>query len=114
MDELTNLFKKSVNITESKSNKMFKLVNDDLDRITNQMITDTHTNTKIYSLFENIVHFNQEELHLVHTFLLNNGYRILENKLKQTGLYYNINDVQSFIDYYTDDIYNYIRQSDDC
>jgi hypothetical protein len=114
MDELTDLFKKSVNIKEPISKKILKLVSDDLDRITNQMITDNHTNTKIYSLFENIIHFNHEELELLHTFLLNNGYRILENKLKQTGLYYNTNDLQSFIDYYTDDIYNYIRQLSDC
>lgn len=114
MDELTELFKKNVNITEPISKKILKLVNDDLDRITNQMISDTHTDTKIYSLFENIIHFNYEELQLVHTFLLNNGYRILESKLKHTGLYYNTNDLQTFIDYYTDDIYNYIRQLADC
>jgi len=114
MDELTNLFKKSVNISETISTKIMKLINDDLNRIVNQMISDVHTNTKIYSLFENIVQFNHEELSIAYNFLLKNGYAILENKLKQTGLYYNRIDMQSFMDYYTDDIYNYMRQSEDC
>jgi hypothetical protein len=91
-----------------------KLISDDLDRIVNQMISDVHTNTKIYSLFENIVQFDHEELSIAYNFLLKNGYAILENKLKQTGLYYNRIDMQSFMDYYTDDIYNYMRQSEDC
>jgi len=114
MDELTNLFKKSVNISETISTKIMKLISDDLDRIVNQMISDVHTNTKIYSLFENIIQFNHEELSIAYNFLLKNGYFILENKLKQTGLYYNRIDMQSFMDYYTDDIYNYMRQSEDC
>jgi hypothetical protein len=114
MDELTNLFKKSVNISETISTKIMKLISDDLDRIVNQMISDVHTNTKIYSLFENIVQFDHEELSIAYHFLLKNGYAILENKLKQTGLYYNRIDMQSFMDYYTDDIYNYMRQSEDC
>ena len=49
MDELTNLFKKSVNISETISTKIMKLISDDLDRIVNQMISDVHTNTKILS-----------------------------------------------------------------
>jgi hypothetical protein len=114
MDELTNLFKKSVNISETISTKIMKLISDDLDRIVNQMISDVHTNTKIYSLFENIIQFNHEELSIAYNFLLKNGYIILENKLKQTGLYYNRIDMQAFMDYYTDDIYNYMRQSEDC
>ena len=48
MEELTNLFKKNVNIKEPISKKILKLVSDDFDRITDQMISDNHNNTKIY------------------------------------------------------------------
>jgi hypothetical protein len=57
MDELTNLLK-NVNIEDTLSKKLFALVNADLDRIVSQMISDNHTNTKIYSLFENVIHFS--------------------------------------------------------
>ena len=116
MDELTNLLK-NVNIEDTLSKKIFALVNTDLDRIVNQMISDNHsnqTNTKIYSLFENIIHFSYDELNVLYIFLQKNGYHILQTKLKNTGLYYNINDLQTFIDYYTDDIYNYMQQIGEC
>ena len=90
MDELTNLLK-NVNIEDTLSKKIFALVNTDLDRIVNQMISDNHsnqTNTKIYSLFENIIHFSYEELDVLYKFLSKNGYHILQTKLKNTGLYY--------------------------
>jgi hypothetical protein len=116
MDELTNLLK-NINITEQLSKKIFSLVNADLDRIVNQMISDNHTNytnTKVYSLFENIIHFSYEELNVLHIFLQKNGYHILQTKLKNTGLYYNVNDLQTFIDYYNDDVYNYMQQIGEC
>ena len=96
--------------TESLSKKTLILINNDFDNIVNQMINDDIVNTRIYSLFENLKYFNIEQIKLIINFLTKNGYNILENKLKQTGLYYNRIDLYTFIDYYTEDIYNYINQ----
>lgn len=68
----------------------------------------------VFELFKNINMFSSHELKIIHDFVSKYGYYMLENKIKNTGLYYEKLDLQTYIDYYANELYEQISMMEGC
>lgn len=68
----------------------------------------------IFELFKNINMFSSHELRIIYDFVNKYGYYMLENKIKNTGLYYEKLDLQTYIDYYTNELHEQISMMEGC
>jgi len=103
MDDIINSFQclaiskkeyKQLNLTE-----IFKLINIDLENMKSQLISDPSF-VSIYEFYKNIDKIGINELKLVLDYIQTYGKAVLENKLKNTTLYYDEKDVDTILDYY--------------
>jgi hypothetical protein len=68
----------------------------------------------VFELFKNINMFSSHELRIIYEFISKYGYYMLENKIKNTGLYYERLDLQTYIDYYSNELHEQISMMEGC
>jgi len=117
MDDLINSLKK-VNIEENPTNipdEIISLIYNDIDLMIYQMIHYGIQDTPItFKLFEYLYRCSIVELNLIKGYVDKNGYKIINDKLKNTGLSYSQIDAATYIDYYSDQIDEFISLMDGC
>lgn len=120
MDDLVNTMNK-MKIKEQNPYQMvipemvLKMINTDIEYMYMQIIhdyIDSQINT--FELFKNLCMFNLDELKVIHDYITKYGSTILENRFKNSGLYYNKLDLQTYIDYYTEELYEQISLMQGC
>jgi malate/lactate dehydrogenase len=117
MDDLIDSLKK-VNIEENPTNipeQIILLISNDIDLMIYQMIHNGIQNTPItFKLFEYLYRCSIVELNIIKEYVDKNGYQIINDKLKNTGLSYSQIDAVTYIDYYSDQIDEFISLMDGC
>ena len=117
MDNLIESLKK-VNIGENPTNipdEIISLISNDIDLMIYQMIHNGIQNTSItFKLFEYLYRCSIIELNLIKGYVDKNGYKIINEKLKNTGLSYSQIDAVTYIDYYSDQIDEFVSLMDGC
>ena len=58
--------------------------------------------------------FKREELKVIHDYVTKYAAIMLEHRFKNSGLYYNKLDLQTYIDYYTEELYEQISLMEGC
>jgi len=117
MDNLINSLKKA-NISENPTNipeQVVLLIHNDIDLMIYQMINNGIQDTSItFKLFEYLYRCSIVELNLIKGYVDKHGYKIINEKLKNTGLSYSQIDATTYIDYYSDQIDEFISLMDGC
>jgi malate/lactate dehydrogenase len=117
MDNLIDSLKK-VNISKNPTNipeQIILLISNDIDLMIYQMIHNGIQHTPItFKLFEYLYRCSIVELNIIKEYVDKNGYQIINDKLKNTGLAYSIIDATTYIDYYSDQIDEFISLMDGC
>jgi hypothetical protein len=117
MDNLIESLKK-VNIGENPTNipeEIISLIYHDIDLMIYQMIHCEIQNTpSTFKLFEYLYRCSIVELNLIKGYVDKNGYKIINDKFKNTGLSYSQIDAVTYIDYYSDQIDEFISLMDGC
>ena len=67
-----------------------------------------------FKLFEYLYRCSIVELNLIKGYVDKNGYKIINDKFKNTGLSYSQIDAVTYIDYYSDQIDEFISLMDGC
>jgi hypothetical protein len=68
----------------------------------------------VFELFKNINMFSSHEIRIIYDFVNKYGYYMLENKFKNIGFYYEKLDLQTYIDYYANELYEQISMMEGC
>ena len=94
---------------------VLKMIHTDIEYMFMQIIHE-HIDSKIntFELFKNLCMFKLEELKIIHDYITKYASNILENRFKNSGLYYNKLDLQTYIDYYTEELYEQISLMEGC
>jgi hypothetical protein len=99
---LTKKEYKELNLTE-----IFKLISVDLENMKNQILTDFSSVT-VYEFYKNISSICTNDLRLVLDYMNKHGNNVLTNKLRNTTLYYDPKDVETILDYYINQLEEYL------
>jgi hypothetical protein len=117
MDDLINSLKKA-NISENPINipeQVVLIIYNDIDLMIYHMINYGIQDTSItFKLFEYLYRCSIVELNLIKGYVDKHGYKIINEKLKNTGLSYSQIDATTYIDYYSDQIDEFISLMDGC
>jgi len=92
-----------------------KMIQTDIEYMFMQIIHE-HIDSKLntFELFNNLYMFRLEELKVIHDYVTKYASNMLENRFKYSGLYYNKLDLQTYIDYYTEELYEQISLMQGC
>jgi hypothetical protein len=94
---------------------VLKMIHTDIEYMFMQIIhehIDSQINT--FELFKNLCMFKLDELKIIYDYITKYASNILENRFKNSGLYYNKLDLQTYIDYYTEELYEQISLMQGC
>ena len=127
MDELVNsLSNLGINEKTKKFNELIKFkeiipeyvlqwIYKDYEYMSLQIINNHLQSVPVvFELFKNINMFSSHELRIIYDFVSKFGYYMLENKIKNTGLYYEKLDLQTYIDYYSNELHEQISMMEGC
>ena len=94
---------------------ILKMIYNDIEYMFIQIVHENiNSNIVTFELFKNIFMFKLEELKLIHDYISKYAYNMLEYRFKNSGLYYNKLDLQTYIDYYTEELYEHISLMQGC
>jgi hypothetical protein len=92
-----------------------KMIYTDIEYMFRQIVSEHIQSSLVtFELFKNMNQFKLEEIKIIHEYISKYSYAILEHCFKNSGLYYNPEDLKTYIDYYTDEISEIISLQDGC
>jgi hypothetical protein len=118
MDELTKTMNKMHIQDKNPYNsvipeQVLKMIHSDIEYMFTQIINDQQRTT-VFELFKNMYMFNLEEIKMIHDYITKYGLIMLVNRFKNSGLYYTHLDLETYMDYYIDEIYDMLSLMDGC
>jgi len=118
MDELIKSLD-SIHITEHNRYKtvipeyVLNWIYKDIDYMFTQLVSNEEKPI-IFELFKNINMYSSYELEIIYKYIEKYGQKILENKLKNSKLYYDNRDISTYMDYYLNELYEQISLMRGC
>ena len=125
MEDLINSIN-NISLDDKKRNNYFKYqrmippqilkwIHDDIHKMYLQIINDSIQSVPCtFELFSNIHSLQLQEIKVLYDYISGYGVYILESNLKNCGLYYDKLDVNTYIDYYSEELYGYISLMEGC
>jgi hypothetical protein len=115
INEQTKKFKELKKFNEVIPDYVLQWIYKDYEYMSLQIINNHLQSVPvIFELFKNINMFSSHELRIIYDFVSKYGYYMLENKIKNTGLYYEKLDLQTYIDYYSNELHEQISMMEGC
>jgi len=95
--------------------QVLNMIYNDIEYMFKQIVYEHLQSVPVtFELFKNIYTFKKEELKIIYDYVSKCGYNILEHRFKNSGLYYNRLDLETYIDYYCEEIREHISLSEGC
>ncbi len=79
-------------------------IHNDIEYMFHQIVSYDKT-IKTFELFNNLNMYSSLEIEIIYNYLIKNGYRILEKRVKESKLYYDEKDIHTYMDYYLEQLY---------
>jgi pyruvate carboxylase len=116
MEDLVNSINKMKISTElNQLNQIYEIIDTDINSMVLQIINNGIQSIPFtFKIFDKINRITISEIKTIIDYLDKNGYKIIENKLNNTGLQYNKNDAMTYIDYYIEVIDEQISLMEGC
>ena len=115
INEQTKKFKELKKFNEVIPEYVLQWIYKDYEYMSLQIINNHLQSVPVvFELFKNINMFSSHELRIIYDFVSKYGYYMLENKIKNTGLYYEKLDLQTYIDYYSNELHEQISMMEGC